>query len=325
MGYVTDSAPWHGLIEVEKLTLVLLYDDRIRGGQCTLRLAGYAGSRVPWGVHFGGRTNCRFLKDLMLQPVASGQGYRLDLSDDKLLWLALGLERQLSGHPRSSVRARPLLPRLWAGFLPGEAAGISGDGPELFDYASRIGRAPARVLEHLRRDHQGLAIFPLSWVSHHWQQAAAIFADLRHFPHAQVFRLRQHVDLAGFQDASQFDFVGLAGGRRGRRPRGRRRRRLSRRRKDCRSCFLSLTLFFRRDSMCRILLINNDGGGFADYVEVAEGTTVQQLFAERVPHGRPQDYLIRVNRQPVPADQVLQEGDRVSLTPTKIEGAKRGA
>ena len=51
------------------------------------------------------------------------------------------------------------------------------------------------------------------------------------------------------------------------------------------------------------------------------GTTVQQLFAERIPHGRPQDYLIRVNRQPVAADQVLQEGDRVSLTPTKIEGA----
>ena len=33
------------------------------------------------------------------------------------------------------------------------------------------------------------------------------------------------------------------------------------------------------------------------------------------------DYLIRVNRQPCPADQVLREGDRISITPTKIEGA----
>ena len=73
----------------------------------------------------------------------------------------------------------------------------------------------------------------------------------------------------------------------------------------------------------KILLINNDGAGFANYIEVAEGTSVQKLFSERIPHGRPENYLIRVNRQPVPADQVLQEGDRVSITPTKIEGARR--
>jgi sulfur carrier protein ThiS len=71
----------------------------------------------------------------------------------------------------------------------------------------------------------------------------------------------------------------------------------------------------------KILYVNNDGGGFADHIEIAEGTTVAQLFVDQVPHGRAQDYLIRVNRQPVPSDQILQDGDRVSLTPTKIEGA----
>jgi len=70
-----------------------------------------------------------------------------------------------------------------------------------------------------------------------------------------------------------------------------------------------------------ILFINNGGAGFADHVEIADGTTVEQLFAQRVPHGKASDYLIRVNRQPVPAGQILQEGDRVSITPTKIEGA----
>jgi hypothetical protein len=73
----------------------------------------------------------------------------------------------------------------------------------------------------------------------------------------------------------------------------------------------------------KILYVNNDGGGFADYVTIAEGTTVRAFFAEHVPHGKPQDYLIRVNRQPAAADQVLQEGDRVSFTPVKIEGASR--
>jgi hypothetical protein len=73
----------------------------------------------------------------------------------------------------------------------------------------------------------------------------------------------------------------------------------------------------------RVLFINNDGGGFADYVEVAPDTSVGRFFSERLPHGRPEDYLIRVNRLPATADQILQEGDRISTTPTKIEGAKK--
>ncbi len=73
----------------------------------------------------------------------------------------------------------------------------------------------------------------------------------------------------------------------------------------------------------KILFINNDGGGFADYIDVPEGATVQKLFAERMPGGEAQDYLIRVNRQPAPADQLLHDGDRVSFTPVKIEGAVR--
>ena len=74
----------------------------------------------------------------------------------------------------------------------------------------------------------------------------------------------------------------------------------------------------------RILFINNDGAGFADHIEIEEGLCVEQLFQQRLPHGKPQDYLIRVNRQPTSADYVLQSGDRVSITPLKIEGAVDG-
>jgi hypothetical protein len=74
----------------------------------------------------------------------------------------------------------------------------------------------------------------------------------------------------------------------------------------------------------RILVINNDGGGFADYINVEVGLSVQQLFERQVPYGKPRDYLIRVNRQPTAPDQLLAEGDRVSFTPTKIEGAAAG-
>jgi hypothetical protein len=71
----------------------------------------------------------------------------------------------------------------------------------------------------------------------------------------------------------------------------------------------------------KILYINNDGGGFADHIDVPDGTTVRTLFQQRVGSGQPENYLIRVNRQPAAAEQVLQAGDRVTFTPTKIEGA----
>ncbi len=54
----------------------------------------------------------------------------------------------------------------------------------------------------------------------------------------------------------------------------------------------------------RLLYINNDGGGFADHINVAEGMTVEQFFNERMPDQEPTDYLIRVNRQPVPVATV---------------------
>jgi hypothetical protein len=71
----------------------------------------------------------------------------------------------------------------------------------------------------------------------------------------------------------------------------------------------------------QIFFINNDGGGFASHVEIGEGTTVQALFDEKMPDANPGDYLIRVDRLPATADQVLRPGSRVSITPLKIEGA----
>jgi sulfur carrier protein ThiS len=70
----------------------------------------------------------------------------------------------------------------------------------------------------------------------------------------------------------------------------------------------------------KIFFINNKGGGFADHVEIPQATTVSDFFQQRI-GGEPDNWLIRVNRQHVPSDYVLQEGDRVSITPVRIEGA----
>ena len=71
----------------------------------------------------------------------------------------------------------------------------------------------------------------------------------------------------------------------------------------------------------RILYINNNGGGFADYLDVDENTTVEKFFSQQLSGENAEDYLIRVNRQPVSRDYVLQNGDRITVTPTKVDGA----
>ncbi len=71
----------------------------------------------------------------------------------------------------------------------------------------------------------------------------------------------------------------------------------------------------------RILFINNSGGGFADYVQVEENTSMDKFFSQKMVHEKSEDFLIRVNRQPVPRDYILQDNDRVTITPTKIDGA----
>jgi len=74
----------------------------------------------------------------------------------------------------------------------------------------------------------------------------------------------------------------------------------------------------------QILYINNDGAGFADYVSIEPATSVEKFFARQMPDRDPADYLIRVNRQPVPRGYTLKEDDRVTITPTKIAGATPG-
>lgn len=72
----------------------------------------------------------------------------------------------------------------------------------------------------------------------------------------------------------------------------------------------------------KILYINNEGGGFADYIDIKENTTIETLFGRKMPDENASDYLIRVNRQPVPQDYVLKENDRVTITPVKIDGLR---
>ena len=73
-----------------------------------------------------------------------------------------------------------------------------------------------------------------------------------------------------------------------------------------------------------ITYLNRNGGGFAEKHTLDKGTTVKQ-FLQKV-FIKPEDFTIRIVRgsqggfTPA-ADEVLQEGDRLSCVPLKIEGA----
>jgi hypothetical protein len=75
-------------------------------------------------------------------------------------------------------------------------------------------------------------------------------------------------------------------------------------------------------NMFKVTFINNDGAGFADDIDVESGTTTAQLFSAQLGQGAdPSAYLIRVNRAPCASDYVLVNGDKMTVTPTKIDGA----
>ena len=201
-----------GLIEIEKLLTVLLYDEPTDKGRLALRLVGYSASRVPWGVRFGGPEQCRFFKDLSLQPVPQARGYRLDLASANFCNWGSGsiVKSNVIGDTACGKSAKTFVCPNSGPDSAHDVEGITGDGPEVADYARRTGKSVQRLMEQLRRNYFGLTLHPLAWVSHHWQQAAAIFADMTRFPRRQVFSLNQLPgNLIGFQGAAEFNFLVL--------------------------------------------------------------------------------------------------------------------
>lgn len=71
----------------------------------------------------------------------------------------------------------------------------------------------------------------------------------------------------------------------------------------------------------KVLFVNNEGGGFAEQVEVSREETIQTFLERKLGGFNPDSYLVRVNRDVVTSGYVLRNGDRVSCTPSKIQGA----
>ena len=210
MSYTVSGSVIDGLVPLGQLVLIVLYDDGAGHGQPAIRVAGYRGQRVPWGVAWGGSAQNVFFKDLLLRPTKSARGPRLDVANARLLRLGLRLDRQIQRHERYPHRPTaqgPRLPPLMFAFRPAAGQCIRGAGPEFEAACQHTGRSAMDPLASSRREHKGLILLPLEWTSHAWQQAMGVFADLSRFPKLQVFSLSDAAaELQGYQGAAQFDF-----------------------------------------------------------------------------------------------------------------------
>src|SRR5262249_39282356 len=63
-----------------------------------------------------------------------------------------------------------------------------------------------------------------------------------------------------------------------------------------------------------------DGGGFADTIEVADGTNVAALFGQRLPGRAVADYLVRVNRLPTTACSPCAKATAFPSPPPRSKG-----
>lgn len=71
----------------------------------------------------------------------------------------------------------------------------------------------------------------------------------------------------------------------------------------------------------QVKFINNAGNGWSEDVQIDIGTTVEQFFKSQMgEHAKTFNYIIRVNREAVGPNDVLKDGDRVTISPMKVEG-----
>ena len=71
----------------------------------------------------------------------------------------------------------------------------------------------------------------------------------------------------------------------------------------------------------KIHYTNNAGGGFSGAVDVDEGTTIEQFFKSKFPDAAFTEFDITINKLETWPERVLNEGDRVTIVPSKYAGS----
>jgi len=210
LGFLVDGGRAGPLVELSKVLLVVVYDQRIGRRFPAIRLRGLRATRVAHGVLWGGAENARLCKEPSLCPRPGAKGIRVDSRHAELLELALRLDHRIDQAVRnqpSTYNRRFRLPRIWAGFTHGSAAALHGEASEFEALGRRFGVSRDSMFENFKRRQDGLTLYPMDWVSNQLDGSLALFAELEGLPRRQIFPLSKYPgDLVGRQSAMSFDF-----------------------------------------------------------------------------------------------------------------------
>jgi hypothetical protein len=210
IGFLVSGGQPTGLVELHKVTAVVVYDQPRGRGRSVTQLVGVGPIPCEHGVDWGGEGNVRIAKNLSLAPRPGARGSRIDARRTRLFELALRLDHRIdqamrlqpSGHTRQFR-----LPQAWAGYTDSDAMNLYGEGPEFEEACRWYGTSAQRTFESFRRSQAGLALYPLEWVSSQLADAVGMFMEMSGMPRRQAFQVGGRADgLAGQQGAMSYDF-----------------------------------------------------------------------------------------------------------------------
>lgn len=208
IGFFTWREQRPSLVELGRLILVVVHDERLPNGRLVIRVSGFKPNINRHGVTWASRENAVIYKDLRLKPCRNATGPQFDIRQQRLLRLALQLNEQLEltdGVHLGNTLSALIFPRLWAGFSSQVARSIVASGPEFEEHCKKLPLSPSAIQSTFTRHHLDRTLLPLEWVSDKLGQSTGLYAELDGVPPCQIVSPDRHGNLRGYDGATEYD------------------------------------------------------------------------------------------------------------------------
>lgn len=201
--------PQDGLIPLQWISAALLCVEPARRKIRPLQFSFFGATAIPYGIEWGGVERSKLTKDLRLRPRMSAQGRRMDLTRVRTLHLGLDLYAAIVSATENELMDHLQIPQCWMGFESGYD--VDAEGPEVVGMMHAVGMSSQQLMMRVKRQHDGLHLYPMEWTSHRWMDLKQIFVEIGSVPVIQVLRCTDPSEtLVGYRGAVSFDFLSTA-------------------------------------------------------------------------------------------------------------------